>query len=264
MSFFQIEMFSTHSLAGTEFAEKVYGILDSWDFPPDVFDKYEPIRQPWEMREDFIKAWTQQGQRYFGQVLIRRRKRLAYYASVLFEFGENRKFDNKPPYHGISVYRVKESQCSQKTMEKLVELGDQLFHELQMDYGFVCLDEEYDAKNIIKNVLHPDGAVEPRKVIGMNWPQCIPGLYWINYFGRAYLENCFAEKALTDFSANIEKVGCGIRFQTSGDPRLFRSEEGAALERKMRDALGENWFFDRTTDRKCRSFVTSSEQLRFP
>lgn len=135
---------------------------------------------------------------------------------------------------------------------------------MKMDYGFICLSDEYDAKNIVKNVRHPDGKVEPRKVIGMNWPHCLPGLYWTNYFGRRYLDRGFAADVLESHPTKVTSVGDGIRFQTSEDPRFFESAEAASAEREMRESLGERWFFDRNNDRDCESIDVSLEQLRSP
>ncbi len=264
MAYFKLHLFTTQSLANVECAETVYKILNSWDFPPEVFDEHEPIRQSWSKKGDFIRAWNQQGAQYFGQVLIRRKKRLAYYADALFQFGQNRKLDNKPPYHGLSVYHVKESECTGALRSKLVNLGDRFFGELKMDYGFMCLSDEYDSKNIVKNVQHPDGTVEPRKVVGMNWPQCIPGLYWTNYFGKRYLEQGFATKVLESHPTNVTTVGDGIRFQTNEEPRFFESVEASATEREMRETLGKQWFFDRKNERDCDSIDVSLSQLRSP
>ena len=264
MAYFTLDLFTTQSLANNDCAERVYEILNSWDFPPEVFDEYEPIRQSWSKKDDFIKAWNQQGTRYFGQVLIRRKKRMAYYADVVFQFGPNRKLDNKPPYHGLSVYRVKESECTGELRSQLVNLGDRFFSELEMDYGFMCLSDEYDAKNIVKNVRHADGSVEPRKVVGMNWPHCVPGLYWINYFGKRYLDQGFAAKISDSQPANVTTVGGGIRFQTDKDPRFFESADAASTEHEMRESLGKLWFFDRDNDRNCDSIDVSLEHLRSP
>lgn len=264
MSYLQMDLFTTRSLAKDECAEEVYRILDAWDFPPDTFDEYEPIRQPWSKKDDFIKAWRQQGRLHFGQVLVRRKKRLSYYADVVFQFGSNRKLDNKPPYHALSVYRLKESHCARESRERLVNLGDLLFSALEMDYGFMCTSDEYDAKNIVKNVLHPDGAIEPRKAIGMNWPYCIPGLYWINHFGKRYLDQGFAAAVYESYPANVKPVGSGIRFQTNAEPRFFESAEAMAAEREMRESLGALWFFDREDNRDRDSIEVSFEQLRSP
>lgn len=264
MTYFKIHLFTVQSLANIACAERVYEILNSWIFPPDVFDEDEPIRKSWSNKDEFIKAWSQQGARHFGQVLFRRKKRLGYYADVVFQFGPNRRSDGKPPYHSLSVYRIKESQCTPELRTKLVSLGDRFFRELTMDYGFICLSDEYDAKNIVKDFRHTDGAVEPRKVLGMNWPQCIPGLYWTNYFGKRYLQQGFATNVLNLYPANATAIGDGIRFQTSGEPRFFERVEAETAEREMRKSLGEEWFFNQQNDRKCNSIDVSLEHLRSP
>lgn len=248
MSTFTVDLFSAHSLASTCYAQEAYDILNSWEFPPDVFDKYEPIRRPWKKRDDFIAAWEAQSKLHFGQVLTQRKKQIRYHADVMFQFGPNEREENKPPYHGFSVYDVKGSDCRDKTLNKLVELADRLFAALQMDYGFICLRDEYYARNVIKDVRYPDGSLEPVHVIGMNWPYYLPGFYWINYYGTRYLERGFGAGIETSFPSHVTKIEAGIRFQASENPRFFECPGAQEIEARMRDALGRDWFFDRKKD----------------
>lgn len=264
MSSWKIELFSAHSLAMADYAEKYYTVLDSWGYRPDVFDETEPIRIPWKSKDDFLRIWRQEGQRSFGIVLTKCRTRFSYDTHVIFQFGPNRILDNKPPYHGISIYGVKESQCRGKKLDQLVGLADQLFVALDMDYGFMCLDEEYEAKNIIKNVRHEDGSLEPRHVIGMSWPYCLPGLYWINYFGERYLEKGFAAGIKATHSSLASEIDGGIRLQLSDDPRFFQSASAATIGSEIRKALGEEWFFSREKKDNCRAMDVSLDELRSP
>jgi hypothetical protein len=257
MSYIELHLFSANSLADLAYAEKLYEIFDSFDYPPSVFDKFEPIKKPWSKKHDFFKAWKQQSQQFFGQVLIQRKKQVAYHADIMFQFGQNRKLDNKPPYHGISVYQIKESDCTG-------ESRDQLFSELNMDYGFICSSGEYDAKNIVKNVGQPDGSIEPQKVIGMNWPYSIPSLYWTNNFGKKYLNQGFADDYIQLHPNSVTKVGDGIRLQTAKEPRFFESVESASVESSIRISLGQKWFFDSKTQGNCETIDVSLDGLRMP
>lgn len=264
MSEFNVTLFRARSLASTTCAEKFYAILNDWDYPPEVFDETEPIRQPWENKDYFIDLWKQEAQRSFGIILTKCRRRFTYDTTVTFLFGPNRILDNKPPYHGISIYGVKESQCRGKKLDQFVGLADQLFVALDMDYGFMCLDEEYEAKNIIKNVRHEDGSLEPRHVIGMKWPYCLPGLYWVNYFGRRYLEKGFAAGIATTHPQLTAEIAGGIRLQLSDDPRFFESANATTVESEIRISLGEEWFFSREKRGNCRALDVSLDELRSP
>jgi hypothetical protein len=261
MSRLKVKMFSAHSIASTNCAERFYDILDRWTFTPTTFDKYEPIRQKWGCKDAFTDAWKEEGLRSFGQVLIRRSKRPAYYADASFQFGQNRIRDNKPPYHGVSIYRINESELDDAN--QLISIADQLFVSLKMDYGFICLEEEYEAKNIIKNYRHPDGSLEPRRVVGMNWPHCIPCLYWVNYFGASYLHQGFAQDLLRSSLASISQVGDGIRLLMNQHPRDFESEGAALEESELKTSMGQSWFFSKDRD-SCTSLDVSLDELRSP
>lgn len=264
MASFNLHLFAAKSLADDRYAASTYQILESSGVGPDVFDVSEPIRQSWGMRDAFREAWQQQSKQYFGQVLFRRTKDLAYYGDVSFQFGPDRKLDNKPPYHGLSLYKVKESACTGDSRKRFIDLCDRLFAELEMDYGFLCLSDEYDAKNIVKDIRHSDGTVEPRKVAGMYWPYCLPGLYWTNYFGKRYLDQGFGRNLQAMLPENTTCIGKGIRLQVHKDPRFFESDEARTIECSIREMLGESWFFDRESGRDCNALNVSLEQLRSP
>ncbi len=258
MTHLKITMFSTRSLASLESAESVYDIFDKWDCPPTAFDEYEPIRSAWSDRARFLDAWENQARRNFGQVLIQRKGKVGYLAHSIFQFGPN------VTYHGFSVYRIKESDCSGPRLEKIINLADDIFAELNLDYGFICLSEEYDAKNIVKNVRHPNGTIEPRKVVGMNWPACIPGLYWINYFGQPYLAEGFAAGVHETDSTTISNVGNGVRIQAGLTPRWFELDCARRSEERLKCELGETWFHRSGSDVALRSIDAPAGQLRSP
>lgn len=264
MASLNLHMFSAKSLADNCYAASTYRILESSEFVPDVFGASEPICQPWGMREAFCKVWQQQSKQYFGQVLFRRTRKLAYFGHVLFQFGPDRKLDKKPPYHGLSIYNVEASDCTGETRRRFVELCDRIFYELEMDYGFLCMSDEYDAKNIMKDFHHSDGTVEPRKVVGMYWPYCLPGLYWINYFGERYLDQGFGRDIHAMLPKNTSCVGRGIRLQVSNNPCFFKSDEAREKELCIRKMLGESWFYDRDSDRDCNALNISLDELRSP
>jgi len=264
MAYFKANLFSAHSLAGECYSNWAYDIFETSGYCPEVFDVSEPILQSWNAKDAFCEAWRQQSSRPFGQILLQRKQAIPFYASVVFQFGPDRKRDGKPPYHGLSLYDVDESKCIGESRKNLIDLCDRLFAELEFDYGFLCLHDEYDAKNIIKGVSRSGGAIEPRKVVGMNWPYCLPGLYWTNYFGGRYFDQGFGEGIQALHSTEIARVGKGVRLQTSHDPRFFQSDRAEQIERGIRDKLGSSWFFDRESDHDCNALEVSLDELRSP
>lgn len=265
MSTFKLNLFTIHSLSSAHRALKAYAVFDRWGFPPDVFNDAEPVQKPWSNKDDFVSTWTKEGREFFGSVIVQRKRPIRYSASITFLFGPNQKRDNKPPYHSVSVYGIEESACvDEENRNRLVSLADELFAELEMDYGFICLDDEYEAKNIVKNVQHPDGSVEPRHVVGMRWPYCLPGLYWVNYFGQRYLDKGFGAGLEDSNEYQVVQIEGGIRLITHSDPRYFQSSQATTKEKETRVSLGEEWFYDGKQDRDCRKLDFELKELRSP
>lgn len=264
MAFFKLQLFAAHSLAPKKYAECAYEVLNSWRFPPNVFDEFEPIRKPWKQESDFVSLWTRQAKRFFGQIVIHRKVSPSYYADVLFQYGPPRVEDGKLPYHGFSAYRFPESVFSDECQKSLIELADRLFLGLEMDYGFLCLDEEYESKNIVKNFVHFDGSVEPRRAVGMQWPRCIPGLYWNNYFGEGYLNEGFAEALLHRDSHQVVRLPSGIRVLSNPDPRFFATADANAEEQTLKELLGDRWFYKNDWRSEYDSLETLPTELALP
>lgn len=260
---FKFSLFTSNSLASAQIADIVYDTLSNWQFSPESFGDSEPISVAWPQQETFAEMWARQSQQYFGQVLVQRHRAPSYFADITFQFGPDRILDKKPPCHTVSLFGMKESETTPEIQERLVELCDALFQQLDFEYGFLCLDDEYDAKNIRKNWRHPDGTIEPRKVVGMRWPYCIPALYWINYFGSQYLDQGFAAPLSQLTRGEVATLQNGIRFQTDVNPRFFESDGASQAEAECRMSLGEEWFYSDDMN-ECRRLTTNLASLRAP
>jgi len=252
----KLMFFAAHSLASKECSTTFYNALDDWDFPPDRYGEYEPIRTNWANSEKFLGSWRKQGSQVFGQVLVRRSTPPKYYADAIFLYGP------RANYHTVSMYDLPETLGKEGHVIRLVGLADRLFQELQLDYGFICLDSEYDHKNILKNYEHDDGSIEPRKVVGMNWPTCLPGLYWINYFGGAYLNQGFGNSVQTRHPESVTVLKNGLRFQARGSAQEFDSPDSEAQEQAIKEELGSDWFFSSKTDGPLTGLNVSLEELK--
>jgi hypothetical protein len=259
MADLHISFRTANSLSNIRFAERFYDIFNRWNWPPERFDKYEPIRLPWSRRNDFIEAWVEQGQTYFGQVLVQRKRSFPYYANPIMPFGP------KATCHFVNVYGIAELKCTDDALFHIVRLADELFAELELDYGRICLSDDFDAKNIVKNYRDPQGRLEPRHVIGVKeWPACLPGIYWINYFGRKYLEQGL-NTSFYDKDIELTHLGeSGIRLQLAERPDYFRLNGSDALENRTMDRLGREWFFENQSFKVCKPLRVSRGQFQTP
>lgn len=105
-------------------------------------------------------------------------------------------------------------------------------------YGFACASEEYRAKNIFAE----GGAV---RAIGINIARYLPGLYWLNFFGKPYVEMIGMERILQAPAYRVARISSGCMLETAPRPDEWnRSEYHTVVARVLRH-LGEQYFFSR-------------------
>ncbi len=248
---------ASRSLADEKVACRVFEMLNDWKWPPERFDAFEPIKKVWSGRSEFVALWQEQGKVAFGQVMVRRRTRISYYGSVLMLFGPTTRF------HSISLYGITESACSNDVLAEVTRLADDLFVELGLDYGRISLKEEFDGENVIKNFRHPDGTIEPRRVVGMNWPECIPGVYWTNYFGSRYLDQGFGQNRHDLEGVDVQDLSdSGFRVRLSDSLTYFRDVGEASELKSVCRQLGPEWFFSQHDEGKIQGLECPNEELR--
>jgi hypothetical protein len=245
--FLSLNLFTQQPLVEEAKAEALYDILDRWRFRPSRFNDVEPIRNDWGDREKFLQQFYANCRESFGTLLVKWTKPKLD-AMVMWSRGPRAKS------HCISIYQAKPKDLGGAGVPYLLEIADQLFDQLNCDYGFACTDAEYHASNIYLDVPIDERTIQPKKVVGMEWPDCIPGLYWCNYFGNAYFEQ--------GFGAHIEKASYLHRLRNGA--RLMRSPSAddwdAPSQReetiRLMQLLGREWFFTKATGMPERHLIT--------
>jgi hypothetical protein len=144
----------------------------------------------------------------------------------------------------------------------LVALADQLFESFDFDYGFACLNAEYYNSNIYTNIQIDERTIQPVQVVGMEWPDCIPGLYWCNYFGKAYFEQGFGRR-IADLP-NTTKLANGIRLMRSDSALDWESPEDRERTQSLMDTLGRDWFFTKETGMPDKALKTDKSVFLKP
>lgn len=116
-------------------------------------------------------------------------------------------------------------------------------HLAHADYGFVALDEDHRKKHF-QSIRKDRSLVQ--QYIGNNPEHGIPGLYWLNFFGRLYVEYFTEEKlsAVARHAAVFSLAGEGIGLQFGRSPEESLSPDMLEQQRIVVDILGENAFFD--------------------
>jgi hypothetical protein len=71
----------------------------------------------------------------------------------------------------------------------------------------------------------------------------LPGLYWLNFFGKPYCDLMGRERLLSAPVAEVLEMGDGILLRLADDPRKWSSLEYKAAERRVLEHIGSQYFF---------------------
>jgi hypothetical protein len=107
---------------------------------------------------------------------------------------------------------------------------------LSPQHGHAEMFEEYEAKNIS----HDDGGTQ---AVGVDVSRYLPGLYWLNFLGRAYCELIGTERVLTTPCPEVRPVDQGVLIALSTDPATWVTAEYGNVEARAREHLGQQYFF---------------------
>ena len=98
--------------------------------------------------------------------------------------------------------------------------------------------EEYASKNLSRE----DGCTQ---AIGLDVSKYLPGMYWLNFFGRAYCDLMGRDRLLSAPAAIVKPLDHGILIGLAEAPGDWSSDEYAERESGVIEYLGPEYFFDR-------------------
>jgi len=152
--------------------------------------------------------------------------------TVLSRLGEKRSLGNR-----ISVQlrggTARKPSGGDWTGKLFAELCDQLAPA----WGHASAAAEYWAK-----VMSLTTRIE---AIGRDFGRYLPGLFWLNFFGRRLCEHVGRNRLLTTQSHLVAEAGAGVLIGLSPDPGRWETPEYQAEEARVRQHLGADLFFDR-------------------
>jgi hypothetical protein len=105
-------------------------------------------------------------------------------------------------------------------------------------YGDVHSSAEYDAKNMSRE----GGGLE---AVGVDASKHLPGIYWLNFFGKPYCDLIGRDRLLSAPAAEVREVDDGVLLRLADDPREWASPEYKAVERRVLDHIGPQYFFSK-------------------
>jgi hypothetical protein len=109
---------------------------------------------------------------------------------------------------------------------------------LPLRYAMAYLGEEHDAKNMIDD----ETGV---RAIGMKITAAVPGLYWLNFFGRPYLDLMGHERLLSAPAYEVKPVDDGVLVALDAAADAWNTAAYRQREQAVIEHLGKQYFFSR-------------------
>jgi hypothetical protein len=142
--------------------------------------------------------------------------------------------------------------CGETTAVLSRRIAEVCCHDMNVLYAHGHLLEEWDAKNISR-----DGGM---MAIGADVSRYLPGLYWLNYFGKPYCELIGRERLLGAPAFESNAVGDGVLMLVDELPESWKSDE--THHSNVLSHIGDQYFFLRDKpDRETRAPSYGLEEL---
>jgi hypothetical protein len=113
---------------------------------------------------------------------------------------------------------------------------EEILKAISVRYATVHLSEEWDSKNLINDE-------QGTRAVGVKLDVSLPGLYWLNYFGRPYLDLIGEDRLLSAPALSARTLGNGVLVALDKSPvnwqtRAYREREEATIIH-----IGSDYFF---------------------
>lgn len=92
-----------------------------------------------------------------------------------------------------------------------------------------------------KNISHEGGGT---MAMGVDVSRYLPGLYWLNFFGRPYCALMGKERLLTAPAHKTKEIDSGVLLLLAADPKAWNTPEYSASEKRVLSHLGDQHFFN--------------------
>lgn len=138
----------------------------------------------------------------------------------------------------ISIQVRSERVAGRPAEQWLREFFEDACSRLSPAWAAAWARSEYSAKNMIEGP-------SLTKAIGRDFARYLPGLYWLNFFGRPYVDLIGAERLLSAPAPAVRQLDTGVLVALGDDPAEWDSGRQRRIERAVLDAIGHEYFFSR-------------------
>lgn len=200
---------------------------------PDKCGEFEPIRTPFDAADisDPVRLLSEaQGDFFYkkgrpvyvaGEIWNRTLPRTSRFPSPLFSNYWTGRFDGK------WAVRV--------GIEKVEDFVSQMFQVTGSDFGLLTTEVDRKAKN---------ASAASYSYQGFDLASGVPGLYWINFFSRAYAEWLGVLDFPKELATSKRLPNGGVILQFGDSPKQCRDIDILQKQRAAIEWLGADRFFD--------------------
>jgi hypothetical protein len=228
----------------------VHSFLSSWRsemdprLRPEFFGPGEPIRRKFENGavEEAARLWLSDQM----PVMLRRKTKPRFVADIWWRPDKGK--DPRPYPWGCHVFlnRTAGDDLAQRLFSFLVD-------HFEPAFGMLSTREDSRAKH---QLTWREGVEHVSQYMGQDVGRFVtittdygrdvlPGVYWVTYFGRGALE-IVDEDRLEHLKADrVERIGDGYLVRAYPSASAAGSDAAHQAERKIREQLGEEHFFDK-------------------
>jgi hypothetical protein len=139
--------------------------------------------------------------------------------------------------NNISIWVERKEVEGTPAAQWMTEAFAGLCESMDFMYGFAYCNGEYYSKNM--------DTTQGFVAVGQDPSRYLPGLYWINFFGKPYVRLIGKKRLMATPGAVIKKLPTGVLVQFGTDPLTWRTNKyGSTIEEAI-DHIGRRYFFDR-------------------
>jgi hypothetical protein len=139
--------------------------------------------------------------------------------------------------NSISIWVERKEVEGLPAAQWLADAFGRICEMMDFIFGFAYCHGEYYSKNIDTS--------QGYKAIGVDPPKYLPGLYWINFFGKPYVELIGKKQLMSTPAALIKEIKNGVLVQFGDDPKIWSTPKYISIIENALDHIGRQYFFDR-------------------
>ncbi len=201
---------------------------------PEYFDVGEPIRRSFEKEglEAAVKLWIED-----MPLMVSRRSRPRMWAEAFWS-------KNHGKHRGLFPWGCFASISKGVSDKRLLNLFRFFIEHFEPAYGKCTTSSDSKQKNHL-TLKEECGTSE--QWIGTRVGSTFPGLYWATYFGPWSLDKIGRERFKNLPAHAVEELGGGYLVIAYPKSEQTCTPEAHAIEKRIKEQLGEDHFFDRAT-----------------